>query len=160
VITEFLFILLWVLAPYAGSYSKDNLDENEARNILIKSFHQLIEKNKNYDEPIEIVSGLTNIGIPRIAYQVAEELDFIKVGISAERALKVKCGIYPVDKQIIEGQDFGDESRLFISYIDFLVRVGGGRQSHQEVKMFIEKCAEHGISVSERLIENDFALIK
>jgi len=141
-------------------YSKDNLDENEARNILIKSFHQLIETNKNYDEPIEIVSGLTNIGIPRIAYQVAEELGFIKVGISAERALEVKCGIYRVDKQIIDGKDFGDESRVFISYIDFLVRVGGGKQSHEEVKMFIEKCVEHGINVSEKLIENDFALIK
>ena len=54
-------------------YSKNNLDMDAARRILIHSFHQLIEKNKHH-ESIEIVSGLTNIGIPSIAYHVADEL--------------------------------------------------------------------------------------
>jgi len=141
-------------------YSKENLDEKQAKNILIKSFQELIEKHQRGHEPIEIVSGLTNIGIPKIAYQIADELGFMTVGISAERALQVRCGIYNVHKQIIEGKYFGDESIKFINYIDFLVRVGGGKQSHQEVKIFIEKCAEYGINVADRLIEKDFSLIK
>lgn len=139
-------------------FSQDNIDHELAREILTRSFHQLIERHKHH-EPIEIVSGLTNIGIPKIAYQIADELGFIKVGISAERALHVKCGIYPVDQQIIEGNEFGDESMTFIDYIDFLIRVGGGKQSHREVNLFIEKCAKQGMNVSDVLIEHEFSLM-
>lgn len=138
-------------------FSQDNIDESLARNILSQSFQQLIARYPHH-EPIEIVSGLTNIGIPKIAYQIADELHFIKVGISAERALHVKCGIYPVDQQIIEGKEFGDESMTFIDYIDCLIRVGGGKQSHREVKLFIEKCAKRGITISDVLIEHEFSL--
>ncbi len=135
-------------------FSQENIDHALARNILLRSFRQLIERN-NQDESVEIVSGLTNIGIPKIAYQIADEFGFITVGISAEKALYVKCGIYHVDKQIIEGKDFGDESITFIDYIDHLIRVGGGKQSHQEVDMFIEKCDQRGIDIADALIEHD-----
>lgn len=138
-------------------FSQNNIDEALARNILINAFHQILERHSHH-QSIEIVSGLTNIGIPKIAYQIADEFGFIKVGISAARALQVKCGIYHVDQQIIEGKEFGDESITFINYIDFLIRVGGGKQSHQEVKLFIEKCARHGINASDALIEHEFSL--
>lgn len=140
-------------------FSQDNIDHEQAREILMRSFQRLIEKHKHHD-PIEIVSGLTNIGIPKIAYQIAEEFGFITVGISAERALHVKCGIYPVDQQMIDGKEFGDESDVFIHYIDYLIRVGGGKQSHQEVNLFIEKCAQRGINVSDVLIEHEFLLLE
>nr|MBP8206580.1 hypothetical protein [Acinetobacter sp.] len=135
-------------------FSHEEINHEMARSLLLQSFHQLTHRN-HHDEPIEIVSGLTNIGIPKIAYQIARELGFITVGISAERALHVKCGIYHVDIQIIEGKSFGDESIIFIDYIDYLIRVGGGKQSHQEVDMFIEKCAQRGINITDALIEHD-----
>lgn len=139
-------------------FSQHNIDEDLARNILSKSFQQLIERHPHH-VPIEIVSGLTNIGIPRIAYQIADELGFITIGISAERAKQVRCGVYPVHRRIIEGKEFGDESLIFIDYIDCLIRVGGGKQSHHEVQLFMEKCTQHGISISDALIEHEFLLL-
>jgi len=135
-------------------FSHENINHDKARALLRQSFHELMQKH-SHNEPIEIVSGLTNIGIPKIAYEIADEQGWITVGISAERALHVKCGIYLVDQQIIEGKEFGDESIVFIDYIDFLVRVGGGKQSHREVEMFIEKCTRHGIAITDALLEHD-----
>lgn len=135
-------------------FSHENINHDLARTLLRQSFHQLMQRHP-HDKPIEIVSGLTNIGIPKIAYEIADELGFITVGISAERALHVKCGIYYVDKQMIEGKEFGDESRVFIDYIDYLIRVGGGKQSHREVEMFVEKCALSGIDINDTLIEQE-----
>ena len=88
-------------------FSHEEINHEMAHSLLLQSFHQLTHRN-HHDEPIEIVSGLTNIGIPKIAYQIARELGFITVGISAERALHVKCGIYHVDIQIIEGKTSKD----------------------------------------------------
>ncbi|MDE2422257.1 MAG: hypothetical protein KGO49_13880 [Gammaproteobacteria bacterium] len=135
-------------------FSHENINHDMARNLLRQSFHELMQKH-HHDEPIEIVSGLTNIGVPKIAYQIADEQGWITVGISAEMALHVNCGIYPVNQQIIEGKEFGDESIVFIDYIDYLVRVGGGKQSHREVDMFIEECTRRGIAITDALIEHD-----
>ena len=118
-------------------FSRPQFDHEQATKILKTAIGQFIEQfNANQ---VEIVSGLTNIGIPKLAYEVAAEQGFVTVGISAKQALKVGCGIFAVDKQIIKGKKFGDESQVFIDYIDCLIRVGGGRQSRKEVEMFQEK---------------------
>ncbi|CAK8722819.1 MAG: hypothetical protein CDV28_1139 [Candidatus Electronema aureum] len=107
-------------------YSFNKFDLDLAAKMMRSAFDIFVPKNAE-SENIEIVSGLTNIGVPRIAYQLADRRNFITVGISAEQAFQVHCGVYPVKKQIIRGINFGDESEVFIRYIDFLIRIGGGR---------------------------------
>ncbi|MFT7121906.1 MAG: hypothetical protein ACJAZ9_002094 [Neolewinella sp.] len=50
--------------------------------------------------------------------------------------MKVKSGVCPVDKAILHGEKFGDESAGFVEYVDGLIRVGGGPQSRKEVELF------------------------
>lgn len=118
-------------------FSQTNFNQEKARTLLAQSIQYF--QTKFPSKTIEIVSGLTNVGIPKIAYEIAVENNFVTVGISAQQAFKVDCGVFPVDKQIIKGEKFGDESPYFLDYIDCLIRIGGGKQSHQETIEFKEK---------------------
>lgn len=135
-------------------YSSSRFDHDVAEQLLASAF-DILTASVTDSADIEIISGLTNVGIPKIAYELADQRGFATVGISAAQAFIVHCGVYPVSRQIIHGERFGDESQLFVEYIEYLVRVGGGRQSHNEVKLFAEKCAALGWQQTERLIEHE-----
>ena len=79
---------------------------------------------------IELISGLTDIGIPALAYRIADEYGWKTMGIACVKATECQC--YLVDRRQIVGDEWGDESRTFLSQIDILVRVGGGKQSISE----------------------------
>lgn len=92
---------------------------------------------------IEIVSGYTDYGIPALCYSVADllfssrqydGLQYTKVGFAPKCSLIDR--LCKVDKEIIVGENYGDESTKFIDYIDVLIQIGGGKQSIQEAKMF------------------------
>jgi len=134
-------------------YSRENFDKNSAHQILDKIFTDIINIHRH--ETIEIVSGYTNSGIPKIAYELAEKHGLITVGFSAKQALKLKSGVYPVSKVILKGEQFGDESEEFVNYIHHLIRIGGGPQSKRETAMFKEKQLRKGSSIMHRLIENE-----
>ena len=102
---------------------------------------------------IEIISGYTNMGVPRIAYRLADDLGLKTVGFSAKQALRVRAGVYPVKEVILVGERFGEESQQFIEYIDVLVRIGGGPQSRKEVALF--KTLHKGKDLSLRLYEEE-----
>lgn len=116
-------------------FSRNQFDQNRARDILNEEFRLLKEKLEG-GRVVEIVSGYTNMGVPKLAYQLAENYEFTKVGFSAQQAFRVNAGLYHVDKEVVVGEQFGDESAAFVAYIDGLIRVGGGRQSRHEVKLF------------------------
>eukprot|EP01080_Neovahlkampfia_damariscottae_P008628 gene8628-575_t len=118
-------------------YSRELFDKQEANDAI----KDLIPKMINFHQPnsIELVSGLTNQGVPKLSYIYAVQKGFKTVGIAPTAAFKVPSGLFPVDKRIIVGKEFGDESEYFINYIDILVRVGGGQQSRREVAMFKKK---------------------
>ena len=102
--------------------------------------HPGIVKHKSYP-PFEIVSGLTDYGIPALVYCVTKDkslrhFDIETVGFAPKCALN--DNICKVDKQMIVGENYGDESKEFIEYIDILIKVGGGSQSIRELKMFRE----------------------
>lgn len=118
-------------------FSRNQFDQKRARIILAELFEEL--KNKHPEKEIEIVSGYTDSGVPKIAYELADQFHFTTVGYSANQALKVKSGVYPVKKVILKGERFGDESEAFVDYIDGLIRVGGGAQSGRETQMFKDK---------------------
>lgn len=115
-------------------FSRNQFDQQEAQRILSSLFATI--KKKHHHKDIEIVSGYTNSGVPKIAYQLADKFGFITVGFSALQALSVRSGVYSVQKVILKGKRFGDESEDFIRYIDGLIRIGGGQQSRKEVKLF------------------------
>ena len=83
---------------------------------------------------VNIVSGLTNVGVPRIAYEYAKANKMKTVGISAKEADKYE--LFDVDETFIKGDKFGDESDFFLEYIDVLIKIGGGAQSIKEFKAF------------------------
>ena len=58
-------------------------------------------------------------------------------GFSAKEANKYKT--FPCDKVTLVGEEFGDESKEFIDYIDEIHKVGGRRQSENEYNMFLDK---------------------
>ncbi|MEM1215696.1 MAG: hypothetical protein AAGJ82_08430, partial [Bacteroidota bacterium] len=115
-------------------YSANAFDKQAAQKILANCFNRL--RKRHPEKRIEIVSGYTSSGVPLIAYELAKQYDFQTVGCSAQQALSVKSGVYPVDKVELHGERFGDESIAFIQSIDGLIRVGGGPQSRREVALF------------------------
>ena len=113
-------------------YSDDKkFDQNIAKALLTIAL-DIVESDMD-DSEYELVSGMTNMGVPKLAYDIAKENGWKTVGFTAEEAKEYDC--YGVDEEIIVGKKFGDESEDFIKYIDCLVRVGGGKQSIKETEM-------------------------
>ena len=137
-------------------FSGRPFDQDQAVNYLRGHLNNIVQQYGSGG--IELVSGYTNIGVPKLAYEIADELGITTVGISAKEALTVDCGLYPVDKVMIIGEHFGDESETFIDYIDMLIRIGGGEQSMREVEHFKE--ANSDKDLNRILIEEDLPELK
>ncbi len=112
-------------------YSSSDFDEDFASEVMEKAFDTF----DKFDPTI--VSGLTAVGIPLLAYRKAAERDWPTVGIACSKAYEYD--LWPVDKQIIFGGDWGEESNLFLKSIDCLLKFGGGDQSKREFKLFRER---------------------
>lgn len=110
-------------------YSDKKFDIKKAKKFIKEGFDELEKKHKN----IEIVSGLTNLGIPKLAYEEAVNRGYRTVGIACKKSKDFEC--FNCDEEIIIGDEWGDESDKFINYIDVLLRIGGGKQSKKETKM-------------------------
>jgi len=111
-------------------YSDSVFDVNKAITIIEKIF---VKISKMYDKnKVEIVSGYTNLGIPKLVYEKANELGFKTVGIACKKANEYD--VFPCDKVIIKGEEWGDESETFLNYIDAIYKIGGGKQSESEFK--------------------------
>jgi len=107
-------------------YSSTDFAFSKGKDAVHEKFETLCNK---YDKFV-VVSGLTNIGIPALVYSEAIFRGLKTVGFSAKEAKEYDC--FPVDEEILIGNNFGDESDEFINYIDVLVRIGGGKQSRKE----------------------------
>lgn len=122
-------------------YSGQNFDEDEARVMLDKAFAKF---DFEYDpESVEIVSGLTSLGIPKLAYELATHLGYLTRGVACKLANNYEC--FPCDIVEIIGDNWGDESEHFLATIDVLVRVGGGPQTMAETNI----AKERGIAIME-----------
>jgi len=116
-------------------YVSQKFDEDKAKRLLKKTYNsidcQYLSKQKI------VVSGLTDVGVISLAYKEAVLRGWKTVGIACARAQEKVC--FPVDKKIIVGNEWGDESPTFLEFIDVLVRVGGGRQSLAETAEFLKR---------------------
>lgn len=120
-------------------YSSDEFDAVQAINLVRKTLDSFNVDGAN----IELVSGLTAMGIPLIAYHIASRYNYKLTGIACKKAFEYE--LVDVDEIIIVGNDWGDESQAFINYIDILIRIGGNNQSKHEVDLARQK----GIQIIE-----------
>lgn len=113
-------------------YSTQEFNQDDAKIFIESAFDGIQEKYPNYK--MIVVSGLTNLGIPALAYAEAVKRGWKTIGIACKKA--VEYDLFPVDSKIIIGDEWGQESETFLNNIDVLVRVGGGKQSLKETSAF------------------------
>lgn len=113
-------------------YSTQKFNKSEAGRLLRKAF--TIIDGLYADKSKVVVSGLTDLGIPALAYREAVLRNWRTIGIACAKAKDYDC--FPCDEEIIVGNEWGDESKTFLKLIDVLIRVGGGKQSIQETAEF------------------------
>ena len=135
-------------------YSRIQFNHKLASQLIESSIAQALSTFSKGPWDCELVSGWTNMGVPKLAYEIARELGMKTVGISAARAHKVRSGLFPVDESFTIGHKFGDESDFFIDYIDVLIRIGGGAQSRRECQLFKDK-NQHKDQQSSLIIEQE-----
>ena len=113
-------------------YSASNFDETKAKKI-IKDIFETFDNDEDY----VIVSGATNMGIPKLVYSEANKYENMHlVGIMCKEGYSYE--LYPCDTILAIGDSWGEESETFISFIDELYKIGGGPQSEKELKMALE----------------------
>lgn len=78
-------------------YSSQKFDEDEAK-LILESVFDVIEYKFPKQNKV-IISGLTNLGIPKLAYEEARKRKWLTVGIACEQAKDYE--LFPVDKQYI-----------------------------------------------------------
>lgn len=134
-------------------FSRNAFDKKAAQLKLQHILEQLTAEQAAQN--FEIVNGYTASGVPQIAYHLADTMGIPTVGFSAKQALRVKSGLHPVQKVMLVGERFGDESNAFIDYIDVLIRIGGGPQSRHEVELFKKKYPQE--ELAGKLFEEEVA---
>ena len=125
-------------------YSDKKFDKTKAKELIKEAFDK-IDDSKN----IKIVSGLTALGIPLLAYEEAVKREWKTIGVACEKAKEFD--LFPVDETKIVGKDWGDESETFLKMLDCIIRIGGGKQSMEEVK----QAKKMGIKVIEYDLEEE-----
>ena len=109
-------------------YSSQSFDQRTALLLIQKAFDSL---DQTVD--VAIISGLTQLGVPALAYEESVRRGWQTVGVACKKAFQYPC--FPVDDRIIVGDNWGDESSTFLNTIDVLIRIGGGTQSHLEARL-------------------------
>jgi len=115
-------------------FSNQTFNIEKAKIIISGCFDELATKFPPEEYTLEIVSGLTLYGIPKLAYEEASRRNCITTGFACEKAKELEC--FNCDNVHIYGDDWGQESEHFLKYIHSLVKIGGGEQCIREYKAF------------------------
>ena len=105
-------------------------DEDEARRMIVDAYDRV--RKSCPDREIAVVSGLTNVGVLKIAYDEAAKRGWKTVGVACEGAMEHP--LFPVTARIVVGANWGDESPTFVGVLDAIVRIGTGKQSVRETE--------------------------
>lgn len=116
-------------------YSAQKFNELNAQAFINDAFNLIQNHYENAD--FVVCSGLTNLGVPKLAYDNAVGRNWRTVGYAPKCAEEYEW--FPVDRHIIVGENWGDESDAFIDSLDILLKIGGGKQSQRELEMAKEK---------------------
>jgi hypothetical protein len=101
-------------------YSAQPFDPEMAKQRLTQAVQSIDGVDRIPSIDLWVVSGLTNLGIPAIAYQAARQWDAKTMGIACEKAKDYRC--YPCDRVHLIGQNWGDESETFLASIEAMNR--------------------------------------
>ena len=135
-------------------YSDDKVFNQDIAKALLAIALDIVEEDFG-DKEYSLVSGCSNMGVHKLAYELADKREWETVCFSAEEVKQYDC--YDTDKEIYFGEKFGDESEEFIKYIDCLVRIGAGKQSLDETEMAKEADVpvyEYDLPLIDEYIEN------
>ena len=127
--------LSFVRVGLVGYCPPSKFDEDEARRMINEAYDQISERFAYKD--IALVSGLTNVGVLKIGYEEAVKRGWSTIGVACERAMEHP--LFPVTSKIVIGENWGDESPLFVGMLDAMIRVGGGKQSITETEQVRER---------------------
>ena len=122
-------------------YSNSDFDEAQAHELLVAALDELAAAAPR--ETMVLVSGLTDMGVPAIAYREAVKRGWRTIGISAQRSQRYAN--FPVDEKIIVGSVWHEASETFIEKVDALIRIGGNNVAADETALAYAK----GIPVME-----------
>lgn len=125
-------------------YSSTDFDEQTAKDILQE---QLDGLDEDTDEDICVVSGWTALGVPKLAYEIADAHGWETMGVACEKAYDHPR--HSVDTVHVVGDDWGDESDKFLSVVDEIIRIGGGDQTKAEAN----EAENRGIPVQTTLLD-------
>jgi hypothetical protein len=91
---------------------------------------KLVELKAEHGSALVISSGATNEGVPKIIYQLCEELRIKAMGVTSEKAFDYQLGT--MEYLIVVGENWGDESPTFLNTSDEILMLGGGGQAKRE----------------------------
>lgn len=112
-------------------------NEAEALRMLKEAYDEVARDFPQ--KAITVVSGLTNVGVLKIAYEEAQTRGWKTAGIACKKAYDFRDNWFPVDEEpVIMGENWGDESKVFVGSLDALVRIGMGKQSLKEAQQVKE----------------------
>lgn len=113
-------------------YSATPFDAKAAHSALVTLLNRVLTQHPHAH--VTLVSGLTDLGIPALAYREAARRGWRTEGFACAKATEFER--YPVDEEHLIGADWGDESHAFLASVDVLVRIGGGPQAQREYDAF------------------------
>ena len=116
----------------------DNYSIDDAKIILEDSLDEIEKEYIETDEydKICVVIKPNKIGIPLLAYDIAIDRQYDIIGISSESK---DTDLLDLEDIIFIGSKQGQESQYFISYIDVLVKIGGGEFEEKEMELAVEE---------------------
>ncbi len=142
---QIFFTKLFRQPVYLGvmGYSGQKFSVETAKSLLLNVFSEV--RSEFPKSTIIVVSGLTHLGIPGLAYDLAKELGWKTAGVACTEAFQYKC--FPCDEVTIVGHNWGEESQTFLQKCLLFTRIGGGKQTKAETAQ--------AIKMGKRVIEHD-----
>lgn len=115
-------------------------DEKEAVRMLNEAYDKV--EREFPEHKYTVVSGVTNVGVLKLAYEEAKRRGWKTAGVACRRAYVFEWFLTD-EKPIILGDNWGDESEVFLkgtkirgdpheNGLDAIVRIGAGNQSIKE----------------------------
>jgi len=137
----------------------------ESRMFIETVFRALLKRYPN--NQINLISGLTDYGIPSLGYSTAKALNIVNrniqwklIGIApaVAEAKDDPCQIFPVDEKHIKGEKWGEDSEFFVNSVKhILIKVGGGYQANHEADELRKRgviIIEYKLQIKKELLDN------
>ena len=125
------------VAGFSGQWSnaKISADPELAKTVSDATTalrHHLSELKKQHGDSLVVSSGATMEGVPKLIYELCDELGIKAMGVTSNKAIDYDLG--KMSYLIPFGEDWGAESPTFLRTSDEFLVLGGGGQAGREAK--------------------------